>query len=140
MNSEPLSDIEIVSGTGEAVQSFKCHKVILAAASELFSRLFEKEDFKIISKFTLPKPVETLFKYTAPPAVKEEVKPGADVKPPAAEAKPEPKEGEAKPVEGKADSIEAKKEPAAGPPLTVDPVKIVIKYIYSNQVSLTNDW
>lgn len=110
--------------------------MILAASSELFNKLFsEAADHKVITKLTIPKIIEPLGYKPPAPVPKAEVKPPAEGAKPAEEKKPEEKKPDDKAADAKKPG---EPKPDVALPLT-DPVEIVLKYIYNNQVPY-NPW
>eukprot|EP00347_Sterkiella_histriomuscorum_P013958 403362705 len=56
-NTAPLSDIELVNPATNT--TYKCHKVVLAAGSDLFDQILQDNDPKLITKFVVPKHIAT---------------------------------------------------------------------------------
>lgn len=54
-----LSDIELTKASVPDAHPIRGHKVVLAAASELFFDLFTKENQELVTKFKIPAPVAT---------------------------------------------------------------------------------
>ena len=57
--NEYLSDITLTKASVPEADAIKGHKVVLAAASELFFDLFTKEDQELVTEFKIPAPVVT---------------------------------------------------------------------------------
>lgn len=68
--NDALSDIALKKAAAPDAVPLRAHKVVLAAASDLFFDLFTKENQELVAEFEIPAPIETKMPMTEDPYTK----------------------------------------------------------------------